>query len=211
MPAVHLMFDVPADLEVWLMLAYVMIVFVGARIIEALARAHLDRATRPADEGFEYRADEDRYDCPGGERLALHSLDASRQLAVYQALPHQCENCPLKAACAPHGYGRRIYRSLATWAESDVGRFHAGISLLMFAAGGVLTAVGFWKWSDHAGSGYLLVALLASTTGVSRKIAAARGETSDAKRPPAAASAETGIDDAPRELRVDASEFQSGA
>jgi hypothetical protein len=169
MPAIRLMFDVPADLEVWLVLLYVMIVFVSAQVIEALARAHLDRTTRHGDDGFEYHEDEDRYHCPGGERLALHSVDPSRQLAVYQALPHQCVSCHLRSACAPHGFGRRIYRSLASWAESDVGRFHARISMLMFAAGGVLTAVGFWQWSGRPGTGYLLVALLGSTSGLSWK------------------------------------------
>lgn len=183
MPAVRLMFDVPADLELWLVLAYVMIVFVGARVIEALARAHLARATGHGDEGFQYREDEDRYHCPGGERLALHSIEPAWQLAVYQALPHQCESCHRKSACAPHGYGRRIYRSLATWAETDVGRFHGRLSLLMFAAGGVLTAVGLWKWSGRPGTGYLLLALLASSSGVSWKfLFSSQEKTSDETR-----------------------------
>jgi hypothetical protein len=94
--------------------------------------------------------------------LALHSLEPSRQTAIYQALPRQCQTCHLKDACAPHGNGRRIYRSLAIWAETDVGRFHQRISFLMFAAGALLAAAGYWRWSGRPGTGYLLAGLFVS-------------------------------------------------
>lgn len=164
MPVLDLMFHLPVDLELWLILSYVAAVLVGARVIEALARMHLARAHRNADEGFEYLEDEDRYHCAGGERLALHSFEPSRQLAVYRALPHQCESCHLKNECAPHGNGRKVYRSLATWAETDVGRFHQRVSFLMFAAGCLLTAAALWKWSGRPGTGYLVLGLVASSS-----------------------------------------------
>jgi hypothetical protein len=56
------------------------------------------------------------------------------------------------------------YRSLITWAETDVGRFHRRISMLMFAAAAVVALVGAWKWRANSGTGYLLVSLLASST-----------------------------------------------
>jgi hypothetical protein len=49
-------------------------------------------------------------------------------------LPHApasaCAGCPEKARCTPHDEGRHIYRPLAAWTETDVGRFHQWLSLL---------------------------------------------------------------------------------
>ena len=163
MELLDLMFQFPVDLELWIVLVYVAAVVIGARVIEALARLHLARAHRNAEKGFEYLAEDDHYRCAGDERLSLYGLEPERGLAVYHALPEQCHGCRFENACAPHSNGRRIYRSLATWAETDVGRFHQRIALLMFAAGSLLSAVGVWRWSGRPGTGYLLVGLIAST------------------------------------------------
>jgi len=164
MPPLDAMFQFPADRELWIILVYVATVVIGARVIEFLARMHLSRARRRADEGFEYLADLDRYLCAGGEHLALHRHEPQRQLAIYQATPEQCHACRLKETCAPHGTGRRLYRSLATWAESDLGKFHQRVSLLMFCAGGLLTAVALYHFSHRPGAGYLLIGLLSTTS-----------------------------------------------
>ena len=164
MHVLDLMFRNPVDLEVWIVVVYVSGVVIGARLIEVLARMHLARARRSAEEGFEYLPDEDQYHCAGGERLALHSFEPSRKLAIYHASPGQCQSCHLKGTCAPDGTGRRIFRSLAAWAETDVGRFHQRISLLMFAAGTLLAVAGMWKWNGRPGTGYLLAGLLASAS-----------------------------------------------
>ena len=70
-----LLLSLPADLEVWLLLGYVIVVLAGARLTEALARVHFERARRYAERGFEYDADADHYHCPQGERLALHLVE----------------------------------------------------------------------------------------------------------------------------------------
>jgi len=162
-PDLQVMFEIPADLELWIVLTYVPVVLIGARVIELLARMHMTRAQRIAESGFEYDEDTDHYHCAGGERLALHSIEPVHRLAVYHALPQQCESCHLREKCAPHGRGRRVYRSLATWAETDVGRFHRRVSLLMFTAGSLLTLTGIWRWSGSPGTGYLLLALAISS------------------------------------------------
>ncbi len=162
MQPLDIMFQFPADLELWIILVYVAAVVIGARVIEILARMHLARAARHAEEGFEYLADQDRYRCAGGEHLALHRQEPERQLAIYHATPEQCHTCRLKESCAPHGTGRRVYRSLATWAESDLGKFHQRVSLLMFSAGGLLTAVALFKFTGRPGTGYLLIGLFST-------------------------------------------------
>jgi hypothetical protein len=162
MKLADMVFSLPADLELWLILGYVAVVLFGARAVESMAQFHFARARRHAEEGFEFVADEDHYRCPEGERLSLQVLEPHRRLAVYQAPAERCNNCRLKAICTPHDDGRRVFRSLATWAESDVGRFHQRLSLLMFGAATVLTAVGLGRWGGGPGTGLLALAFLTS-------------------------------------------------
>src|SRR5262249_40367938 len=74
-------------------------------------------------------------------------FDDRNKLAIYKAPAASCNACVLKAFCTPHDEGRRVYRSLATFHETDVGRFHRRLSLtvvavaLAFAVGGV---VAYW-------------------------------------------------------------------
>jgi hypothetical protein len=58
--------SLPADLEVSLLLGYAVVVLVGARLMERLARAHFERARRYGEDGFHYDADADHYHCPQG-------------------------------------------------------------------------------------------------------------------------------------------------
>jgi hypothetical protein len=163
-----LFLGLPADLDAGLILGYVAAVLLGARLFEALARVHFGRARRFAERGFAYVADEDHYECPQGERLALHVLDADNRLAVYRAPASRCNGCPLKGSCTPHEEGRHIYRSLASWAETDIGRFHQRLSLLMFAVGAVLSFVGLLRWGGQPGTGLLVLGFVASAASLAR-------------------------------------------
>ncbi len=153
---------VPAELESWLIVVYVAVVLATARLFEILARGHFERARRHAEQGFEYVADEDHYRCPEGERLSLHMRDEPKRLAIYRAPAWRCNDCALKASCTPHEHGRHVYRSLAAWAETDVGRFHRRLSLLMFAVGALLSMAGLGRWWGQAGVGSLLLTLVMS-------------------------------------------------
>jgi hypothetical protein len=166
-----LLLSLPAELEEWLILGYVVTVLMGARLCEALARLHFGRARRYAEHGFEYDADGDHYRCPQGERLALHVVQPVARLAVYRAPASSCNACPLKDSCTPHDEGRHLYRPLAEWAETDVGRFHGRLSLLMFAVGAVLSGGALVHWAGQPGTGLLLLALAASLASVARAAA----------------------------------------
>jgi hypothetical protein len=161
-----LLTSLPCDLEAWLILGYVAVVLAGARICEALARVHFERARRYAERGFEYDSEEDHYQCPQGERLSLHLIEPDNRMAVYRAPASRCNGCSAKASCTPHDEGRRIYRPLAAWAETDIGRFHRLLSLLMFGVGVVLSLVGLSRWGGQQGTGLLLLALSASLASV---------------------------------------------
>jgi hypothetical protein len=152
----------PADLEVWLLLGYAVVVLAGARLTEALAQTHFRRARRSAEHGFRYDVDTDHYHCPHGERLSLHVIDSAERVAVYRAPASTCAECPSKAACTPHDEGRHIYRPLAEWAETDVGRFHQCISLFMAGSSSALSLVAVVRWAGRPGTGLLVLVFLVS-------------------------------------------------
>jgi hypothetical protein len=59
----------PAEVDQWIVLLYVVLVLFGARIVEFVAKKHYERAQKFAVRGFEYLAEEDQYRCPEGEHL----------------------------------------------------------------------------------------------------------------------------------------------
>ena len=162
MKPLELLTSPPADLEVWLLLGYATAVLAAARLSEALARIHHRRARRLAEQGFHYDADGDHYHCPHGERLPLHLVNSDEQVAVYRAPATVCARCPSKAVCTPHDEGRHIYRPLAEWAETDVGRFHQWLSVFMAGSAAAMSLIALVHWARRPGLGLLLLAFLAS-------------------------------------------------
>lgn len=173
MDAVSVLLSLPAELEVWLILGYVVAVLGGARLSEVVARLHFERARRYAERGFEYDVDADHYQCPEGERLSLHLVEQESRLAVYRAPASRCNGCPRKASCTPHEEGRHLYRPLATWAETDIGRFHRRLSLLMIGVGLIFSLLALARWLGQPGTGLLLAALMLSLVSVRRDLRAA--------------------------------------
>ena len=96
------------DLGLVLLLAYVLVLWLSGWLLEFLARAHFHRAQRYAHTGFAYDAELDRYECPQGELLTLHTFDDRNKLAIYKAPASTCNECVLKAFCAPHDAGRHV-------------------------------------------------------------------------------------------------------
>lgn len=162
MNAIEQLWQPPAEMELWLILVYVACVLIGARVLEAIAKVHFARAQRYAVHGFEYIAPRDHYTCLGGATLKLDTIHADERMAIYRAPVEHCGGCRLKPNCAPQEASRRIYRSLAVWTETDVGRFHQYISLTLFSIAGVLSAAGLWRFLGQPGIGYLALALAAS-------------------------------------------------
>jgi hypothetical protein len=158
----------PADLEVWLLLGYAVVVLAGARLTEALARVHFGRARRSAEDGFHYDPDGDHYHCPQGERLSLHVIDKEERVAVYRAIASTCAECPSKATCTPHDAGRHIYRPLAEWAETDVGLFHQWLALFMAASAAAISLVALARWAGRPGTGWLVLVFVVSSAVVWR-------------------------------------------
>ena len=152
------MWGVALDLGLVLLLAYVFVLWAGGWVLEFLARVHFHRAQRYAHNGFAYDVELDRYECPQGELLTLHTFDERNKLAIYKAPASSCNECALKAFCTPHDEGRRVYRSLAEFQETDVGRFHHLLSLLILAVALAFSAGGLLAWRDKPGAWLLMIA-----------------------------------------------------
>lgn len=145
------------DLGLVLLLAYLVGLWVGGWALELLARAHFHRARRYAHHGFAYDAELDRYECPQGELLTLHTFDDRDKLAIYKAPAASCNECVLKTFCTPHDEGRRVYRSLAAFHETDVGRFHRWLSLTILAVALAFSAGGLVAYRNEPGEWLLVV------------------------------------------------------
>ena len=139
------------DLGLVLLLAYLLVLWVGGWFLEFLARAHFHRAQRYAHTGFAYDVELDRYECPQGELLTLHTFDDRNKLAIYKAPASSCNECVLKAFCTPHDEGRHVYRSLAEFHETDVGRFHRWLSLIILGGGAGVLGGGPARLVEQAG------------------------------------------------------------
>ncbi len=115
-------------------------------------------AQRYAHVGFAYDAELDRYECPQGELLTLDTFDGRNKLAIYKAPASTCNECVLKEFCTPHDHGRRVYRSLAAFHESDVGRFHRLLSLMFLGVALAFSVGGMIAWWNKPGEWLLVIA-----------------------------------------------------
>jgi hypothetical protein len=161
LPTIHV-WGLTLDLGLSLLLGYVAALWVGGWALEFLARAHFHRALRYAHNGFAYDKEFDRYECPQGELLTLHTFDDRNKLAIYKAPASSCKECVLKAFCTPHDEGRHVYRSLAEFHDTDVGRFHRCISLIVLALALVFSAGGLLAWWNKPGEWLLMIAVCIS-------------------------------------------------
>ena len=151
----------PTEVDHWIVFLYVVFVLIAARIVEFVAKKHYERAQNFAVRGFHYVAEEDHYRCPEGEHLKLVERDNEARLAVYQ-IKTSCTFCRLKESCTPDSHVRQITRSLATWAEAEVGKFHRRISAIMFLAATLVCALCLLLWAGKPGTGLFVITLVVS-------------------------------------------------
>jgi hypothetical protein len=146
------------DLGLAILFVYVLILWCGGWLLDCAARAHFRRAQRFAHTGFDYDEELDRYECPQGELLTLHTFDDRNKLAIYKAPASTCNECVLKQFCTPHDEGRHVYRSLVEFHETDVGKFHRALSVIALAVALVFCVGGSIAWWNKPGQWLLMIA-----------------------------------------------------
>jgi hypothetical protein len=147
--------------EVLLAAGYAAFLTGGAFVLEWLSAHTHRRALRYRTAGFTYDADRDHWRCPEGEHLWPHELDPELRIVRYRARAHVCNACPSKHRCTDSDTGREIIRSLDPWPQSEAGRFHRVIALVLVSLSVLVLAVEALR-HHHAEELALLLGLLAT-------------------------------------------------
>lgn len=147
-----------ANTEVLLAAGYAVLLMAIALALEAAARFAHRRAGRFRVSSFTFHPRLDVWECPAGERL--FPIEPHR----YRAAAHTCNACPLKHACTDSHRGREIVISPLDWLETEIGRFHRGMSMGLLVLVGWLTAFEAARHWDPADlrvlAGVLLIAAM---------------------------------------------------
>jgi hypothetical protein len=147
--------------EVLLAAGYAVFLIVVALVLETVARFAHRRAECFRVSSFTYDPRLNVWECPAGERLfptAPHR---------YRAPAHTCNACPLKLACTDSHSGREIVMSPLDWLETEVGRFHRGMSMGLLVLVGWLVGFEALRHRDPADLRVLGgVLMIAATLGV---------------------------------------------
>ena len=119
--------------EVLLAAGYAGFLTAAAFALEWLSAHTHRRALRFRTAGFTYEEAHDHWLCPEGEQLRPHEHDAQLRIVRYRARAHVCNACRRKDSCTTSDQGRELVRPLDPWPNSEAGRFHRGIALMLVA------------------------------------------------------------------------------
>jgi hypothetical protein len=127
--------------EVLMAGGYTLFLVVVAAMLEWLARHSHRRSEQMRVTGFKFHTEFDHWECPTGQLLRRHSADHERNIVRYRAPGHVCNCCHKKTDCTDSDEGREIEHRVDSWVQSEIRRFHRGISLaLLLLAGLILVA-----------------------------------------------------------------------
>ena len=102
-----------------------------AFVLELLAQHSHKRSERYRNSGFVYFQKLDLWECPAGRQLLRIDTDHQRRIVHYRAPAEACNACSLKNNCTDSNEGRLLKSHLDSWVESELRRFHRGISLVL--------------------------------------------------------------------------------
>ena len=133
--------------EVLLALIYAFFLIGVASFLEFLARHSHKRAEGYRNSGFTYFHELDRWNCPAGQQLLPLKTDHRRRVTVYRAPASACNSCSVKSSCTDSSAGRLLERRLDSWIESELRRFHRGISLTLLVLATILLVAEAFRYS----------------------------------------------------------------
>ena len=142
------------DIEVLLAGGYAVFLLLVALGLELLARHSHHRSKQMNVAGFRYQRQHDVWQCPTGQQLKPLAADYGQRLVRYRAPAHICNACSIKHLCTESEQGREIEHNPDSWLESELARFHRGISLALLFLAGLLLGV---EMIRHQGSMDLIV------------------------------------------------------
>lgn len=130
-----------------------------AMALEFLARHSHRRSEQYRNSGFVYKRTLDVWECPTGHHLKRTGTDLERRIARYRAEAHVCNTCHCKPDCTDANDGRQLVSRPNAWLESELRRFHQGISLTLLLLA-VLILAAEMMWHREARDWLFLTVLL---------------------------------------------------
>jgi len=118
-------------IEVLLAGGYALFLVGVAAILEFVARHSHHRSEHFRNSGFVYKQKLDIWECPTGHHLKREKTDFERKITHYRAPAHKCNTCHRKKDCTDSENGRLLESRLDAWLQSELSRFHRGISLAL--------------------------------------------------------------------------------
>ena len=86
----------------------------------------------------------------GNVRPAIHltreQTDFQRKIATYRAPAHKCNGCHVKGDCTDSHHGRVLESRLDAWLQSELNRFHRGISLALLLLAVLILAAEMFEY-----------------------------------------------------------------
>jgi len=137
------------DTEILVVVAYSVFLLLVAACLEGVARHSHRRSERLHVAGFQYDASADLWTCPNNEKLLRAEADYARGTIFYRAAAHACNGCAMKSRCTDSTEGRVIEHRPHSWVNSELRRFHQGISLLLVALAAVVLFAELLRYSGE--------------------------------------------------------------
>jgi hypothetical protein len=135
-------------LEVFLAVGYALFLAGVALVLELLARHIHHRTENYRISGFIYFRELDHWECPAGRKLVKLATDHERRVTSYRATASDCNSCCLKLNCTDSDTGRVLERRLDTWVESEMRRFHRGISSVLLVLATLLLVAESFRYGE---------------------------------------------------------------
>ncbi len=136
--------------EVLLAGGYALFLAGVAFALELMAR-HSHRRTESIElAGFRYRREHDDWECPAGQHLMRIETNHQWGFVRYRAPGHVCNCCGIKKNCTDSEEGRLIERPVESWLESEIRRFHRGVSMALLILAAVILGSEFVFFQHRA-------------------------------------------------------------
>lgn len=133
-------------IEVILAGAYALLLVGVAVILEIVARHSHHRSEHFRNSGFIYKKKLDVWECPTGHHLTREQIDFERKIAYYRAPAHKCNVCHCKKECTDSNDGRLLESRLDAWLQSELSRFHRGVSLTLLLLAVIILTVEMFRY-----------------------------------------------------------------
>jgi hypothetical protein len=170
------------DVEVVLAAGYAVFLVLLAVCLELAARHTHRRSEQMRVAGFRYDSQLDLWTCPNNQKLLRAEADFARGVVVYRAQAHACNTCAIKSRCTDSNDGRTIEHKPDSWLESELRRFHRGISLALMLLAAVILVAELFRHQGQRDRALLAALATAILTAGVRLLSELRTRTPDAER-----------------------------